>query len=370
MPETRSKHLMKSNSLSPDLAAIVVKTEASQIELIELLWAYLKKNKLECEDDEQFFLPDEKMAKIFGTNRIRGLSMVKHIQAHLTPIDTINDLDDIKNDSGDAAGDTDDLEIIFENPEAVHDSDDFKNIFKKQPKKQEPKQGGDDSNQESKQGDDDSNQEPKQGDDDLNQEPKNGDDDSNQESKQGDDDSNQEPKQGVDDSNQELMQGDDDSNQDPKQGDDDLNDDSNLIKMPNDSDDSDQVVFHSRHLGFNLAARDAKIEQVIFGPLFAGIAAKNASIDEYDVSEVFLNGNESAKHFKTYEEMESDFPLWKRNTDSDNKKVSLKNREPLKGDDLDDSDVITDIRHNEVQNLVLNYFLMQLPQHLIWPLTF
>ena len=337
MPETRSKHLMKSNSLSPDLAAIVVKTEASQIELIELLWAYLKKNKLECEDDEQFFLPDEKMAKIFGTNRIRGLSMVKHIQAHLTPIDTINDLDDIKNDSGDAAGDTDDLEIIFENPEAVHDSDDFKNIFKKQPKKQEPKQGGDDSNQESK---------------------------------QGDDDSNQEPKQGVDDSNQELMQGDDDSNQDPKQGDDDLNDDSNLIKMPNDSDDSDQVVFHSRHLGFNLAARDAKIEQVIFGPLFAGIAAKNASIDEYDVSEVFLNGNESAKHFKTYEEMESDFPLWKRNTDSDNKKVSLKNREPLKGDDLDDSDVITDIRHNEVQNLVLNYFLMQLPQHLIWPLTF
>ena len=83
-----------------------------------------------------------------------------------------------------------------------------------------------------------------------------------------------------------------------------------------------------------------------------------------------LNGNESAKHFKTHEEMETDFPLWKRNTDSDNKKVSLKNREPLKGDDLDDSDVITDIRHNEVQNLVLNYFLMQLPQHLIWPLTF
>ena len=95
MPETRSQLLMKSNKLSDDLAAIVGKTVASRIELIELLWAYLKKNKLECEDNEDFFLPDEKMAKVFGPEKILGVSMANRIQAHLTPIDTINDSDDV-----------------------------------------------------------------------------------------------------------------------------------------------------------------------------------------------------------------------------------------------------------------------------------
>ena len=234
MPETRSQQLMKCNKLSPDLAAIVGKTVASRIELIELLWAYLKKNKLECEDNNQFFLPDEKMAKVFGTEKIESVSMAKRIQAHLTPIYTINDSDDVKNDS-------DDLKITFQFP--VNDPDDIEITFvkqpKNQPKKQDPEQGGDDSNQDSKQGDADSNQELKQGDDDSNQEQMQGDDDSkeggdsNQESMQGDDDSNQESNQGVDDSNQKPKQGGDDSNQESKQGDDDSN------QVPKQGDDGD-----------------------------------------------------------------------------------------------------------------------------------
>ena len=174
MPETRSQQLMKSNKLSPDLAAIVGKTEASRIELIKLLGAYLKESKLECEDNKQFFLPDEKMAKVFGTEKIQGFSMAKRIQAHLTPIDTIDGSGDVENDSGGIAGDSDDFEVTFKFP--VNDPDDLEIIFQKQPKKQEPKQGGDDSNQDSKQGDDDSNQEPKQVGDDSNQELKQGDD--------------------------------------------------------------------------------------------------------------------------------------------------------------------------------------------------
>ena len=126
--------------------------------------------------------------------------MAKRIQAHLTPIDTIDGSGDVENDSGDIAGDSDDFEVTFKFP--VNDPDDLEIIFQKQPKKQEPKQGGDDSKQDSKQGDDDSNQEPKQVGDDSNQERMQGDDDSNQEPKEGDDGSN-------DDSNQELKQGDD-----------------------------------------------------------------------------------------------------------------------------------------------------------------
>ena len=79
--------LTKPLKLSADLAAIVGTDEASRAQCIKELWAYLKKNKLECEDNEEFFLPDEKMAKVFGPEKILGVSMAKHIQAHLTPID-------------------------------------------------------------------------------------------------------------------------------------------------------------------------------------------------------------------------------------------------------------------------------------------
>lgn len=70
MPETRSQLLMKPNKLSDDLTAIVGKTKASRIELIKLLLTYLMKNKLECEDNKQFFLPDEEWPKFLRQKKL------------------------------------------------------------------------------------------------------------------------------------------------------------------------------------------------------------------------------------------------------------------------------------------------------------
>merc|ERR1711997_174556 len=78
--------LTKPLKLSADLAAIVGKDEASRAECIKELWACLKKNNLQTPDNKQYFLPDKKMAKVFGSDKIRAFSMSKHIGAHLTPL--------------------------------------------------------------------------------------------------------------------------------------------------------------------------------------------------------------------------------------------------------------------------------------------
>ena len=42
----------------------VINFQASRGELMKLLWAYLKKNNLQCDDNKQYFVPDKKMVSI------------------------------------------------------------------------------------------------------------------------------------------------------------------------------------------------------------------------------------------------------------------------------------------------------------------
>ena len=76
--------LTKPMSLSPELADVVGKKEASRAECIKQLWAYLKKHNLQDPENKQYFFPDAKMAKIFGKDRIRAFGMAKFIGAHLS----------------------------------------------------------------------------------------------------------------------------------------------------------------------------------------------------------------------------------------------------------------------------------------------
>ena len=56
-------------------------------ECIKQLWAYLKKHELQDPENKQYFTPDKKMAKIFGTDKLRGFGMAKFLNAHLTKLD-------------------------------------------------------------------------------------------------------------------------------------------------------------------------------------------------------------------------------------------------------------------------------------------
>merc|ERR1712149_89971 len=76
--------LTKPMKLSSDLADIVGKKEASRAECIKLLWAYLKKNNLQDPENKQYFFPDKKMAKVFGSDRVRAFGMAKFLSAHLS----------------------------------------------------------------------------------------------------------------------------------------------------------------------------------------------------------------------------------------------------------------------------------------------
>ena len=72
--------------LSPDLADIVGKEEASRAECITMLWAYIKKHKIQDPESKQYFIPDKKMSKVFGDDRIRIRIMAKYLEGHLFKI--------------------------------------------------------------------------------------------------------------------------------------------------------------------------------------------------------------------------------------------------------------------------------------------
>ena len=79
--------------VSPELKAIVGKKEASRVEVINLVRFYLNGRKMKYEDNKTYFVPDKKMAKVFGPSKFRNCSIGEYIDAHLSPIIAKNDSD-------------------------------------------------------------------------------------------------------------------------------------------------------------------------------------------------------------------------------------------------------------------------------------
>ena len=107
--------LTKPMILSSDLAEIVGKNEASRAECIKQIWAYIKENNLqdpEDKSDKYFFIPDEKMSKIFGTEKVGALGMAKFLSAHLSEVDN-QDVDDVEDDYEDHGEDNDESDEAY-----------------------------------------------------------------------------------------------------------------------------------------------------------------------------------------------------------------------------------------------------------------
>ena len=81
------KGLFAPMKLSVELADIVGKDVAHRRELTKLIWAYIKEKGLQDPENKQYFIPDKKMAKVFGNDRIKGFGMQKYLSAHLTRMD-------------------------------------------------------------------------------------------------------------------------------------------------------------------------------------------------------------------------------------------------------------------------------------------
>merc|ERR1712043_7369 len=69
--------------VSDEMAAIIGRKVASRAECVKYMWEYLKKHNLQDPENKQYFNPDKKMAKVVGTDRMRGFGMSKFIGAHL-----------------------------------------------------------------------------------------------------------------------------------------------------------------------------------------------------------------------------------------------------------------------------------------------
>ena len=72
--------------LSAELADIVGKEVANRKEIIGKLNVYVKANNLLDPKNSQFFIPDKKMAEIFGPNSVKLLNMRYYISDHATVI--------------------------------------------------------------------------------------------------------------------------------------------------------------------------------------------------------------------------------------------------------------------------------------------
>merc|ERR1711987_12992 len=86
-PEKKQNGLPKPLNLSPELAAIVGAKKDEKLarsEVVKRLWAYLKAQNLQDPENKQYFTPDEKMAPVFGTEKIKAFGMAKYLKTHLS----------------------------------------------------------------------------------------------------------------------------------------------------------------------------------------------------------------------------------------------------------------------------------------------
>jgi DNA topoisomerase-1 len=65
----------RSFQLSDELAAVVGEKELTRSELLKKLWAYIKSKKLQNPKNKREIVPDEKLAKVFGSKE--GLDMMQ-----------------------------------------------------------------------------------------------------------------------------------------------------------------------------------------------------------------------------------------------------------------------------------------------------
>ena len=76
--------LVKVMNVSANLADIIGTKRASRPQAIKGLWAYIKKHNLQDPNQRQYFTPDEKMAKVFGKNKMKAIQMSKYLSANLS----------------------------------------------------------------------------------------------------------------------------------------------------------------------------------------------------------------------------------------------------------------------------------------------
>jgi len=83
--QKKTSAFMKPVEVSKELAEIVGKGPMPRTEVTKKLWEYIKKNKLQDENNKRNIVPDEKLAKVFGSRKaIDMFKMTGEVSKHLS----------------------------------------------------------------------------------------------------------------------------------------------------------------------------------------------------------------------------------------------------------------------------------------------
>merc|ERR1739848_240935 len=83
---TKNAGLQKELNVSDERAKIIGTKKGEKIsrpQCTKRLWAYLKEKDLQDPQNKQWFTPNDTMAPIFGTEKIKCFSMSKYLKGHL-----------------------------------------------------------------------------------------------------------------------------------------------------------------------------------------------------------------------------------------------------------------------------------------------
>jgi chromatin remodeling complex protein RSC6 len=69
---------------SADLAAITGKDPLPRSQVVSKMWDYIRANKLQNPENKREILADDKLKKVFGTDRCSMFEMNKHLSRHLS----------------------------------------------------------------------------------------------------------------------------------------------------------------------------------------------------------------------------------------------------------------------------------------------
>jgi upstream activation factor subunit UAF30 len=76
--------LMKPMTPSKELGAVVGTKPLPRTEVVSKVWEYIKSNKLQNPKNGREILADDKLKKVFGTDKVTMFEMNKHLSKHLS----------------------------------------------------------------------------------------------------------------------------------------------------------------------------------------------------------------------------------------------------------------------------------------------
>lgn len=83
--DNKKSKFMQPMRLSDELAAIVGRGPMPRTEVTKKLWAYIKANKRQNPSNKRNIIPDDKLAKVFGSKKeVNMFEMVKLVNKHLS----------------------------------------------------------------------------------------------------------------------------------------------------------------------------------------------------------------------------------------------------------------------------------------------